>query len=225
MAHEVDGVATKGGEVAASFDGPRDAAALLVLAHGAGGDMDSEFMTTTAHHLAAAGLRVCRFNFPYSQRGRRGPDPQPVLGDAYRAVVARAAREEPPFLVLGGKSLGGRIASHVVAAGVHADALVFLGYPLHPPGKPERLRDAHLRAIKTPMLFVEGTRDPFCPLPTLETVRERLSAPTTVAVIDGGDHSLKVPRSSGRSTQDAWAEAAAATAEWVTQLAARRQLH
>ena len=205
---------TPAGPVSAVFDGPKDAASLLVLAPGAGADIHSDFMSFFADCLGGNGLRVCRFNFRYLEMGRKAPDRQPVLESTYAAVAGFLAAE-PGRVYLGGKSMGGRIASHVAASGTACDGLVFLGYPLHPPGKPEKLRDAHLHDVKVPMLFVEGTRDPFCPLTTLETVRAELPAPSEVHVIEGGDHSLKVPKSSGRSAQDAWAEACSAIAAWI----------
>ena len=178
--------------------------------------MRHPFMETIAKGLAAADVSVVRFNFAYAERGKKSPDKQPVLEATYRAVIDEV--RPTGTLVLGGKSMGGRIASHVVAEGVAADGLLFLGYPLHPPGRPERMRDAHLRAIETPMLFVEGTRDPFCPLETLERVRKDLSAPSHVAVIDDGDHSFRVRKSSGRSTEDAWNEVVGAAVNWLGQL-------
>lgn len=115
--------------------------------------------------------------------------------------------------------MGGRIASHVSANGIDVDGLVFFGYPLHPPGRPERLRDEHLYKVDAPMLFVEGTRDPFCPLATLESVRGKIGARTDLVVIDDGDHSFKVRKSSGRTTQDAWTELVDKSAEWIASLA------
>jgi predicted alpha/beta-hydrolase family hydrolase len=212
-------VATPAGGVSVAFDGPENARLLIFLAHGAGGDMNSGFMTTIAGLLADHGLRVCRFNFPYMEQGRRSPDRQGVLEEAYRAVVTKVQENSPEApVVVGGKSLGGRIASHVVADGMEADGLVFLGYPLHPPGRPDRLLSAHLEKIKVPMLFVEGTRDPFCPLDTLADMTRGLDADTEVAVVDDGDHSLKVRKSSGRSTEEAWAEAADLVAGWLTRI-------
>jgi predicted alpha/beta-hydrolase family hydrolase len=114
--------------------------------------------------------------------------------------------------------MGGRIASYVGTT-TDVSGLVFLGYPLHPPGRPDRMRDAHLAEVRAPMLFVEGTRDPFCPLDTLETVRARLPR-SSLVVIEDGDHSFKVRKSSGRSTRDAWDEAVDAVASWVNQLSA-----
>lgn len=189
---------------------------LLVLGHGAGASMDSKFMAFVSDRIATGGVAVARFNFRYMEGGRRSPDRASVLEETFRAVVdGLRERSAPDRLYLGGKSMGGRIASQIVAAGCMADGLVFLGYPLHPPGKPEKLRDAHLHDISVPMLFVEGTRDPFCPLRTLERVLANLDAPADLVVIEGGDHSLKVPKSSGRTTEEALTEAAAAVTNWI----------
>jgi predicted alpha/beta-hydrolase family hydrolase len=178
--------------------------------------MHHPFMATAADGLAQKGHRVVRFNFVYAEAGRKGPDRQPVLEATYRAVIDHLKAIDK--LVIGGKSMGGRIASHLAASGTEADGVLFLGYPLHPPGKPERIRDEHLHDITIPMLFIEGTRDPFCPLDTLERVRKELRAPTEVAVIEDGDHSFKVRKSSGRSTDDAWNEVVEAAAMWVERL-------
>jgi predicted alpha/beta-hydrolase family hydrolase len=171
-------------------------------------------MQRFAEGLGGDRLRVVRFDFPYMAAGKKSPDRQPVAEQAFRDV-ADAVRGSARKMILGGKSYGGRIASHIVASGYEADALVFLGYPLHPPGRPDRIRDAHLGEISAPMLFVEGTRDPFCPLDTLERVRKGLSAPADVVVIDDGDHSLKVRKSSGRDTAAAWTEAIEGIEAWL----------
>ena len=211
-------IAVPGGEVEASLEGPPDSTSLVVLAHGAGAGKDHPFMGSFAAGLAAAGLRVARFNFLYTTIGKKAPDRQPVLEETYRAVVDDLrSRESPRLLFIGGKSMGGRIASHIAAGEdpVETDGLIFLGYPLHPPGKPDRIRDQHLAEITAPMLFVEGTRDPFCPLETLRKALEKVSAPTEVTVIDGGDHSFKVPKSSGRSNAAALEEVVEAVAHWI----------
>jgi hypothetical protein len=201
-----------------AFDGPDDGAAVIVLAPGAGGGLDGAFMKRVARGLADHGLQVCRFNFGYTEKGRRSPDKQPLLEETYRDVVRSVrpvAGRRPLFL--GGKSMGGRIASHIVAGGEAAAGLILLGYPLHPPGRPDRIRDEHLRAIDIPMLFVEGTRDPFCPLETLERARGSITARTSVVVINDGDHSFKVPKASGRTTEAAWQEVIEAVARWVRE--------
>jgi uncharacterized protein len=207
-------IETPSGPVSARYDGPRDAPCLVILAHGAGAGMDHPFMSRVAAGIAAKGIRVVRFNFPYREAGRKAPDRAAVLESTFRAVVD----EELPgheTVILGGKSMGGRIASHLVAQGTPAAGLLFLGYPLHPPGRPDRLRAAHLLEITTPMLFVEGTRDPFCPLETLEDVRASIAAETAVAVIEDGDHSFKVRKSSGRDTAAAWDEVVEVCSGWL----------
>jgi len=213
-----DAAETPTGPVTLAWDGPPDAAAVAVLAPGAGGGMESRFMSALSAGIASAGVRVCRFNFFYFEQGRRSPDRAPVLQDTYRAVVAHVRERHRGPLVLGGKSMGGRIASHLVASGEQADGLFFLGYPLHPPGRPDRMRDAHLYTVEVPMLFVEGTRDPFCPLETLASVRAAIRAENQLVVIEDGNHSLEVRKSSGRTTTEAWAEAADAVGGWLKSL-------
>lgn len=210
-------IATSHGDLSVATDGATGAATLIVLGHGAGAPLDSEYMEFFARELSSKDVRVVRFNFAYMEKGRRAPDKQAVLEATFGKVVDQVAGEASR-IVLGGKSMGGRIASHLVAEGFPASGLLFLGYPLHPPGRPDRIRDAHLHAVTCPMLFVEGTRDPFCPLDTLERVRGSLSSDTEVVVIDDGDHSLKVRKSSGRSTRDAWGEAAAAIRAWIARI-------
>jgi predicted alpha/beta-hydrolase family hydrolase len=198
------------------WDGSASASSVLVLAHGAGADMNHEFMAYFAEELGSDSLAVARFNFRYIEAGRRSPDKQPVLEDTYRDVVQEIIDDRSPQrLFIGGKSMGGRIGSHIVASGTDANGLVYLGYPLHPPGRPERIRDAHLGDIKPPQLFVEGTRDPFCPLDTLAGVVSKRKLNAEVVVIDDGDHSLKVRKSSGRSTRQAWDEAISAIETWI----------
>ncbi len=214
-----------GGEVSALLDGsPEAATACLILAPGAGAGKEHPFMAAVAEGLAARGILTFRFDFLYAEAGRKAPDRQPVLEATYRAVAAHVRAEHSGLpLFLGGKSMGGRIASHIASGeeGVATDGLVFLGYPLHPPGRPERLRDAHLSAVSAPMLFVEGTRDPFCPLGTLEASLAKVHAPTAVHVIEDGDHSFKVRKSSGRSSAAALDEVIEVVSAWVLARAGR----
>ena len=177
--------------------------------------MRSDYMETFARGFWERQISVFRFNFAYMESGKKAPDKQPVLEDTMRVAI-EAAREHAGSdpLFAGGKSMGGRIASHVAAGGTELAGLVFLGYPLHPPGRPDRIRDEHLKSIQIPMLFVEGTRDPFCPLDTLERVRAKLQT-SSVVVIDDGDHSLKVRKASGRDTAEAWQEAIESVADWM----------
>jgi len=190
---------------------------LVVLGHGAGGNRKTAFLQRAAVALSSAGRRALLFNFPYTENRRRVPD-APALLEATVAAVAGFARRElgARRLVLGGKSMGGRIASQAVAKGLVADALVFLGYPLHPPGKPEKMRDAHLPAIAIPMLFVQGTRDTFAQWPLLMPVLERLGERATLLKIEDGDHSFAVPKRSGRSAADVEAEIFQSVNGWLT---------
>ena len=192
---------------------------VVVLAHGAGSDMSTPLLVAVADALSERGFPTVRFNFPYTERGGRRPDPAPVLEACYRAVLAqvRADRElSPRRLVFGGKSMGGRMASHLAAAGEAVDGLLFLGYPLHPAGKPDRLRVAHLARISVPMLFLTGTRDALCRLDLLRAAVAPLPH-ATVHVIDDGDHSFAVRRSSGRDAAAVRAELVEASVAWLRQ--------
>lgn len=158
--------------------------------------MDHPFMAGIADGLASGGVSVLRFNFPYMEARRRIPDATPVLLDAWNAAIQQVARlgSELP-MVLGGKSLGGRMASMVAAAqgaGLPGAALVFFGYPLHAPGKTERLRDAHLPQIRVPMLFIQGTRDALARLDLVQDVVRRLHPLARLHVVTGGDHSFRI---------------------------------
>lgn len=201
-----------------AVDRPSGAHSLLFFANGAGADMHSDFMSFVGDGLAASGVAVCRFNFIYQEKGRKTPDRQPLLEETFLAVVDEVSKDWSGPVALGGKSMGGRIASHLAANGEVADGLIFFGYPLHPPGRPERVRDQHLHDVKVPMLFIEGTRDPFCPLDTLDKVRADLPSESEVKVIDDGDHSFKVRKASGRTLEDSWGEVIAAASEWMSAL-------
>jgi predicted alpha/beta-hydrolase family hydrolase len=209
-------VSTPPGDVSLILDGPKDPSEIVVLGHGAGAPMESDFMDFFAQALATDRRAVARFNFVYMEQGRRSPGSPKASEETFTAVVDHLrSKLEPGKILIGGKSYGGRMASHIAAGGVEVDGLVFLGYPLHAPGRPENIRAAHLSEITAPMLFVEGTRDPFCPLETLRGVLQNLSAPTELIVVEDGDHSLKVRKSSGRDTEQAWGEAAAGISEWL----------
>jgi predicted alpha/beta-hydrolase family hydrolase len=199
------------GSVTAAWDGSRDDAdRVLVLAHGAGGDMTDAILTGVAKELASHGTAVLRFNFPYREAGRKAPGAQTQSEACYRAV-ADVARKNGAPLYLGGKSYGGRMASHIVADGYAADGLVFLSYPLHAPGRFDKLRDEHLRTITTPMLFVQGTRDTFARPDLLEQTLASLPTATHVP-IENGDHGLKVPH---RTTADVVMQIASAIRTFV----------
>jgi predicted alpha/beta-hydrolase family hydrolase len=182
---------TSKGPVSATLDGPQGRP-LLVVAHGAGGDHRAHLLRGFAEGAAVAGVSCLRFNFPFSEARRKGPDREPVLREAWAAAFEHAGGVGEPVWA-GGKSLGGRIASMMAADGeLPAGGLVFIGYPLHPPGKPERLRDEHLARIEAPMLFLQGTADPFARWDLLGGVTKRLGRRATLHAIDGGDHSFRV---------------------------------
>jgi predicted alpha/beta-hydrolase family hydrolase len=200
------------------FSGPTDAASTLLLAHGAGAGMDTPWMERVAAGLGERGLRVARFEFPYMQKRRQGgprgaPDREPVLRAAYRAAIDELGGGAG--LVIGGKSMGGRMASLIAdEAGVRG--LVCLGYPFHPPGRPEQLRTAHLAALATPALIAQGTRDPFGTPAEVETYA--LSRSIQLVWIEDGDHDLRPRKSSGRSHAQNLAAALDAVAEFVLEL-------
>jgi predicted alpha/beta-hydrolase family hydrolase len=193
----------------------------LVLAHGAGNDMHGEFLTFVHTALAERGALTVKFNFPYTERGARAPDRPPVLIESWRAV-ARTVRDDPELaprtLALGGKSMGGRIASMIAAEGEPCAGLVLLGYPLHPAGQPGRMRVDHLARIRVPMLFVQGTRDALCDMALLEDALARLEAPVTLHRIEEGDHSFAVPKRLGRSAAEIHEEIAGVIERWLSQL-------
>ena len=193
--------------------------AAFVLAHGAGAGQLSRFMVEAARGLADRGVTTATFDFPYVTAGRKVPDRAPVLEQAWRDAIgaARARFGELP-LFIGGKSMGGRIASHVASQGSAGPllGLVFLGYPLHPPGKPEQRRDAHLPAIQDPMLFVQGTKDAFGGAAEIQALLPLLRR-ATVHEIAGGDHSFKVP--GGKTKQEPIFNSILDTvAEWMQQM-------
>jgi predicted alpha/beta-hydrolase family hydrolase len=173
--------------------------ATLVLAHGAGAGQQSEFMTSFARGLSDRGIDVFTFNFLYIEQHRRVPDRTEKLEACYRAAIAAVQKQSGRRAVfVGGKSMGGRIATYLAAAddadALGIDGVVTLGYPLHPPGKPEQLRAAHLSRIHVPMLIVQGARDPFGTPDELRRVFASASMPVTLHVVENGDHSLAPSR-------------------------------
>ena len=202
------------------FNGPENAPLTLALAHGAGSFMDSEFMDAFAEGMVVQGhgrLRVARFEFPYmvarrEDGRRRPPNPESVLLETWRRAIAALGAER---LAIGGKSLGGRMAS-MVADECGVRALVCLGYPFHPQGNTEKLRVAHLATLRTPTLIVQGTRDPFG---TEEEVsRYLLSSSIALHWIDDGDHNLAPRKSTGRGVGRTWAEAISAIGDFLARL-------
>lgn len=211
MTAEPMSFAWRDGEVSGARHPARgDRRATLVLAHGAGGNMDHPQLVAFGEGLAANGIDVVRFNFPYREAGRKAPDQQEKLEACYWAV-AKEVSSTPGRLFLGGGSMGGRIASHITADGFPAAGLVFQSYPLHPPGGHERLRDAHLKRIGVPMLFVWGTKDPFATPELLEATLATLPH-ATLHRIEGGDHGLKVR---GRKPADVVDEVVGVISDWI----------
>jgi len=200
------------------LDGPAGREPVIVLAHGAGAPMDSPWLTDVARGLAASGWRVVRFEFPYMRRrrtegSRRPPDPGPVLERAWLETIERL--DGASHLVIGGKSLGGRIAS-VVADRAGALGLCCLGYPFHPPGRPDRLRTRHLETLRTPTLIVQGSRD------ALGSREEIAGYPVSPAVriefVEDGDHSFRPRKASGRTAEQNLRDAIAAVDRFVRGL-------
>ena len=193
-----------------------DTSTVFVCAHGAGGNMADKSMIAVTRALAARGLSTVRFNFLYKEKRSSRPDPMPKLKDTTTAVVERARAElDPRTLIIGGRSMGGRAASMLAADGFDCSGLLLLAYPLHPPGKPDQLRDAHLPSIRVPVLCVNGTRDPFCTPELMKRVLARVTAPWEMVWLDGADHSFHVPKSSGKTDAQVMTEVADAAEGWV----------
>src|SRR5512145_2156755 len=191
---------------------------VYVFAHGAGAGMNHPFMTRASEALSARGIATHRFDFPYMKAGRTRPDSPGVAQAAVRAAVAEAARVSPGLpLFAGGKSFGGRMTSQAQAKdplpGVRG--LVFFGFPLHPPGRPNVDRAEHLSQIEIPMLFLQGTRDEFASLDLLQGVVKRLGSRATLHLIKEGDHSFKVPKRTGKTERDVLEELATTIQHWV----------
>ena len=190
----------------------------IILGHGAGSNQLSGFMRLFAAGLAERGLDAMTFNFIYMEQGRGAPDQKPKLEACYSAVIDAASKHRKlkgNDLLIGGKSMGGRIASQVAAAGdERIKGLVFLGYPLHPPGQPQKLRTDHWPSIKAPMLFVQGTRDAFGRPDEINPILKKLKLKATIYVVETGDHSLKVQKSAGVEQDVVYERAMDKIVEW-----------
>lgn len=207
--------------VSAQLLAPPRACACFVFAHGAGAGMTHPFMEAMARGLEERGIATLRYQFPYMENGRGRPDSPAVAHQTVRAAVAEAARQCPDLpLIAGGKSFGGRMTSQAQAAaplpGVRG--LAFLGFPLHPAGKPSDSRGAHLFDIQVPMLFLQGTRDGLAELPLVRTLTTALGSKAALLVVEHADHSFHVPVRSGRTNQDALREVLDAFASWVASV-------
>jgi predicted alpha/beta-hydrolase family hydrolase len=215
-------VAVGDAETTAIYESPShsgDSGVLFVAAHGAGGNMEDRGMRSVASTLRERGIGVVRFNFLYSERKSGRPDPMPKLQACVAAVVARAREElRPRTLIIGGRSMGGRAASMLCAEGFACDGLLLLAYPLHPAGRPEKLRDAHLPAIRVPVLCFSGTRDDLCTRELMEQSLETVQTTWDMHWLEGADHSFHVLNSSGWTDAQVMAEVGDATQSWVAGL-------
>ena len=205
-------------KVSALFEAPEKARACHVLAHGAGAGMNHPFLAAVATELAERGIATLRYNFPYMEQGSRRPDNPKVAHATVRAAVAEAARLAPGLsLYAGGKSFGGRMTSQAQSEealpGVHG--LIFLGFPLHAPGKPSVERGDHLFKVQIPMLFLQGTRDEFAELDLLKGLVKKLGKRATLTLFDDADHSFHVPARTGRKDADVRARLLDALAAWI----------
>jgi len=191
----------------------------IVFAHGMSNDMNHPSLQGVAQGLADLGYITLRFNFPYKDKGRKSADPDHRLIACWQAALDHLVHHsghEVDTVVAAGKSLGARIASLAAASGeITPHHIIFLGYPLHAPGRKESLRDAHLPAITVPMLFFEGTRDPFCDLDLLSNVIDRLPAPVELEIIQGGDHGFNLPKSDPREPTEVYRQIVEKCHQWL----------
>ena len=217
-------IAVDGAETSAlyeSAEGEGDQRAVFIAAHGAGGNMMDRGMAAVTGTLRRHGFGVVRFNFLYKERKSGRPDPMPTLMRTFAAVVDRARTELGDGigrLVIGGRSMGGRAGSMLAADGYAADGLLLLAYPLHPAGKPEQLRDAHLPRISMPVLCINGTRDALCTPEIMRRVLTTVRAPWEMHWLEGADHSFHVLKSSGRSDAEVLAEVGDVSEGWLAGL-------
>ena len=192
----------------------------VIIAHGAGNDMNTPLIASFADSLATAGYPVLRFNFLYKEHGKKAPDNWDTLTRTWAAAYWYAKGlfgDTIDVWVAAGKSMGGRVASQMVADGLlPVDRLIFLGYPLHPAGDKEKLRDSHLYRIQVPMLFFAGTRDSLCDMEKLKGVLQKLKASWQLFVIEGGDHSFHVPKAFHKTEQEIFAQITEKSLEWLT---------
>jgi len=214
-------------QVSGLLQAPSEARVCYVLAHGAGAGMAHPFMAAIANGLAERGIATLRYQFPYMEQGSKRPDDPKLAQDTVRAAVIEVSRLVPEFaLFAGGKSFGGRMTSQAQAAtplsGVRG--LVFLGFPLHPPGQPSDARGKHLRDVPIPMLFMQGTRDEFANLQLLQPLIEQLGGRATLRLVSDADHSFHVPARTGRKDSEVRTEMLDALANWIEMVMSRQPL-
>jgi predicted alpha/beta-hydrolase family hydrolase len=216
MAGAAPELSLPGVEATATLHGAGDT--VVVLGHGAGGNRRNVMLVVLAEALAASGRAALLYNFQYSEKGSRRPDPPALLEATTRAAAALALESTGARrIVHGGRSMGGRIASQVVAAGERADGLAFLGYPLHPPGQFEKRREAHLPRVAAPMLFIQGTRDAFAREDLLDALMTRLGPVAELHRVEHADHSFGVQKRSGRTPADVLAEVRSVLLDWLAR--------
>ena len=192
---------------------------VFVCAHGAGGHKDDAGMLRLAAALGPRGFEVVRFNFTYREKGTRRIDPMPVLKQAFLSATERVFKNQKPGrLIIGGRSMGGRVASMLAAEGLACDGLLLSAYPLHPAGQPGKLRDAHLPKIRVPVLCINGTRDALCRRDLMEAALKNVTVPWTMHWVEGADHSFHVLKSSGRTDAEVDAEVGEAAGRWLAAL-------
>jgi len=204
-------------ETSASYDlAAGGEGAVFVFAHGAGGNMNDRAVVSTSRALNERGIATVRFNFLYKEKKSGRPDAMPKLKDTFSAVIERARAEiAPRTLIIGGRSMGGRAASMLAADGFDANGLLLLAYPLHPPGKPDQLRDAHLPSIRMPVICFNGTRDPFCTPSLMEEVLKRVTTNWEMHWVEGADHSFHVSKSSGKTDSQVLDQMSDTIQNWV----------
>lgn len=204
------------GDVSVSVARPKAFKTAALMAHGAGGDMSSRLLVQLQHGLAGRSVVAARFNFLYSEKKKRAPDRRPQLEATWRAVADWSQKElGANAIFLGGKSMGGRMASYLAAEGYPCAGVFFLGYPLHAPGKTDKLRRDHLPRITVPMLFIQGTRDAFGKLDLVQGVVREIGGRATLHLIEEGDHSFKVPKRVGRAEAEITQEILDVLTRWL----------
>ncbi len=202
---------------------PTGARVSVVLAHGSASNKDEPLLVALQQALTDRKVLTLRFNFPFAEADKRRPDPFPVLERTLRHAIATLGRDPsaaPAHLFLCGRGLGGRVAANLATSQVRTDGLVFLGFPLHPPGRPAELRVDRLFRIVSPMLFVQGTRDRQCEIPVLRKTLLRIGAPTALHVVEEADQGFKVPRRTGRTDADVHREVFETLDAWIGRVLA-----
>jgi predicted alpha/beta-hydrolase family hydrolase len=199
----------------------------VITAHGAGNDMENDLLVAFTDDLAKAGYPTLRFNFPYKEKGLKAPDSPKKLEDTWAAVYRYFQKDTTinvNHIIAAGKSMGGRIASQMVAERkLPVQGLIFLGYPLHPAGDHSKIRDAHLYNIEIPMIFFAGTRDSLCDLTKLQSVLKKLSAPWKLEIIEGGDHSFHIPKSMGITESEIFDRIVKTAKQWIETTFTQKQ--